>query len=145
MKTLLLLLSITGIVFAEKANDTLSITSLPEGADELLADYFAPAADGRLGALEPLAPPEGPGVAWHENAGLPRGMVARVQWSDDLALWRESGETVGGQAWYITVGADGQRRTARFRNEASIPGPAGPVFLRVVVTAPENAPSRLLH
>ncbi len=32
MKTLLLLLSITGIVFAEKANDTLSITSLPEGA-----------------------------------------------------------------------------------------------------------------
>jgi len=71
-------------------------------------------------------------------------MVARVQWSEDLTTWRESGEPTLGGSWRVAIEAEGQRRTAR-----AIPsdpdGPPPSVFLRVVITPGEGSSSRLLQ
>jgi hypothetical protein len=117
---------------------------VPEGTDETLADYFAAPTAGAVGQVTPLPVGEGPGLVWQENAGLPRGMVARVQWSEDLMTWRESGEVGPDGTWRVAIAAEGQRRTARVANDLES-GPVPPVFLRVVVTPGEGLSSRLLQ
>ena len=121
-----------------------AIPAVPDGTEEILADYFAPSGSNPVGLATPLAAVEGQGLVWEENPGLPRGMVARVQWSSDLIAWRESGQSVEGAKWSCAIRAEGTRRTARWMNEGSVPGP-NHVFFRVVVTPSENKPSHLLH
>lgn len=104
----------------------------PPDASELLADYFAPSASG---LLTPLPDHQ---LRWIENNALPTGMVARVQWSANLASWHESGETADGVTAFVGIAADGPVRTARIQSEQPLPL----VFMRVIVTAGENLPSQ---
>lgn len=120
------------------------LATVPEGTDETLADYFATSPTRAVGQVDPLPANEGPGLVWNERPGLPRGMVARVQWSEDLTTWRESGEPTPGGTWHVAIAADGQRRTARATRGAQESPPAG-VFLRVVITPGEASSSRLLQ
>ena len=91
-----------------------------------------------------LPPEAGPGLAWQENRNLPRGMVARVQWSSDLTEWHESGDAVDDTSWTVTIRAEGQRRVAHLISDRD--GlPVAEIFLRLLVTPGQNAPSRLLQ
>jgi hypothetical protein len=106
---------------------------LAHGDDEdLLADYFAPAAS--------VSPAPGYALTWEENAALPQGMVSRVQWSADLSAWHESGEAVDGITRSVTISANGTHRIAQVISDP--PDPGGSLFLRIVITAGENPPSQ---
>ena len=113
-----------------------------DDAAGVLADYFAPAPSGSLGQVTALPAADGYGLAWEENAGLPRGMVARVQWSTDLVAWKESGEDSPAGTWLISISARGTHRAARLARDGPAPARSD-IYLRVVVTPGENFPSKL--
>jgi hypothetical protein len=105
----------------------------PGDGEDLLADYFAPSGSA--------TPAPGRTLTWEENAGLPQGMVARVQWSTDLTAWHESGETVSGITRFVSISAEDNRRTAQILSDP--PDPGGNLYLRIVITAGENPPALL--
>jgi hypothetical protein len=111
-----------------------------DDATELLEAYFATASGTWQSAATPVSDGGGAGLTWMENAPLPPGLVARVQWSHDLATWHESGDSAGGSTRTIVIEADGQRRTARVFHEGNPDNDRPPpLFLRVVITPGEGA------
>lgn len=109
----------------------------PPEMDETLELYFAAGSYG----IAPLA--EGTGLTWQENPALPPGMVARVQWSHDLADWHESGDSADGVTRSVLIYADESERRAVVLTDGSPPDPPPPLFLRLAVTPGESPAQRL--
>lgn len=129
----------TFVRIVESGGAPLPLMQLPPPSDdpalELLESYFAPTATPQ-NAAQPLRGE--PGLTWEENEVLPPGLVARVQWTQDLSAWHESGDTAHGLTHTIIIEADGPHRTARVLTDGDPGERPPPLLLRMVITPGES-------